>query len=260
MLEDMRALGFALVLCGPPLVFAQHEPVRELLTPVDAQKRVDLMSRYAIEIAEWEYFAKPGTLGIYEFDIEVLDSLGRISITPAGSLPIEFVSHGLERNPRWGGSLMVWHGELISGSTKRGSPVELNVAVQSVDAAGNVRLPDPNREVTLRALQEESYTVLKESYDRRNERLVYSLAGNFLTVPDRKTTYTFQLLDEQFSAVVFYEIDRGKTISLPDVVVTEAGDQREELEADPEQMRRLEAYEAYMKGVRQRIATEQNRE
>ena len=218
------------------------------------------MSRYAVEIAEWEYFAKPGTLGIYEFDIEVLDSLGRISITPAGAEPIEFVSHGLERNPQWRGAVMRWHGELVGESNKETSPIEWNIAVQSIDEEGNLRFPDPNREATLRVLREESYTVLKESYDRRNEKLVYSLAGNFLRVPDRKAIYSFQSLGDRLDALVVYEVDLQEIITLPDVVMDSSSAAREPTPAEIEQRKRLEAFEAYMERVRQRIAKEQNRE
>ena len=96
---------------------------------------------------------------------------------------------------------------------------------------------------------------MQESYDRRNERLVYTMAGNFLPMPDRQTTIAFQNIGDNFEAMAVYEVDESRVITLPGVEVraNENGELEELRRTDAEQLQRLEAYESHMQSVRQQL-------
>lgn len=238
--------------------FAQDRSNREFLKSIDAQKRADLISRHAYDIAVLEYFAIPGKFDIYEIDIDVLETQGEtITITPFSGPPIEILSHGIERNPDSGGHVVRWTGEIKIPNSKQKLPLRLIMYVRSIDADGVLRLPDPNREYTPSQLSQENAVIPKESYLRRNEKLVYGFTGNSIQVPKTKARVALTNVNENLDFVVVYEIDQEKMIILGDGHVLRP-------DGTPyvsvEQKRRIEAYETHVEKVRREFGLPQNRE
>jgi len=189
---------------------------REFLRPIENQKRGILIERYAYDLAILEYFAKPGTFDLYEFDIGVLETEGEtITITPNNISPIEILSHGIEVNWRYGGRTARWRGELPIPNSARTFPVDMDLVIRAVDASGEIKPPDPNREVTRSALEGENYVVLEESKRRLSERIIYGLINSFIQVPARRTTIRLSQLGEDlesFGSVLVYKVDESKTV------------------------------------------------
>lgn len=240
---------------------AQEVSDREFLRQIDVQKRIALTDRYKIKMAEYEYFANPGKIGIYEFDIGVLETKGEtITISPFNGPPIEFVSHGLVVNHDRGGHAAKWKGELPIPGSKQMYPVQLVMGIRAIDADGNVRKPDPNREVTRRLLEQENYAVLRESYERRKETIVYGMLRNEIHIPETKATLVINrlgdslLTEEDFQSVVVYEVDNEKVLWPADDLPVE-GYVNNQL--DEERARRKSAFDTHMENVKREIANGQ---
>lgn len=225
---------------------------RELLKPVDPQKRRNLMSRHAIDMASLQYFAKAGKIDVYEFDIDVLDSEGQIiTITPFGELPIDIVSNGIKRDPTYGWLFGTWTGEIVANNSRQTIPVELGVTTWALGKDGQLISPDPNREYTLSQLNQENAVVPNESYLRRNEKIVYAVSG-FIPLPHLRRQITVMQLGDELDTLVLYEEDVEKAIHpVSDVDSEIANDSNSEIGI--ERARRLEAYEAHMKGIKQTL-------
>jgi len=244
----------------------QREQPRELLTLLSDEHQTYLKKLDRLEFASHEYFAKQGSIGIYSFDIGSLQAVGEIiTITLDGREPIVLRSKGIERNPDWRGAHSIWHGEVLAPAGEDFIPakfrsVELRIATRSVDADGNVRMPDPNREVTLSELASGSSVVLWESYLRRDEKLVHTIAGNFIRVPGMDATLAFHMTGGSFDGDVVYEVDPSKTVPADDVVLDDANrevggeDPRQSLAAEM-RSRRQAAYEAYMERKAQEFSS-----
>lgn len=222
---------------------------REFLIPMEAQKKRDLLDRHALEIRTMEYFAKPGKFDIYEFDIGVLETKDEpITITPFNGSSIEILSYGFGRdNPASGKSVLRWRGALPVPNSTRMSRVRLTVLVRAIDTEGNIRRPDPNREIT-RALYDQKYvTVLADSVERLTERLVYTLVGNSIEVPESRATIVITGVPDQFDFVVVYELDEEKRL-LP---VDDSPANRHP--RSPEQIRRSQAFKAHVEKVKREL-------
>jgi hypothetical protein len=189
---------------------------RELLRPIEGWKRNFLMERHVYEMAILEYFARPGTFDLYNFDVSVLELENEtITITPKNSDPIEILSHGIDVNWQYGGGTAEWRGELPIPKSKRTLPAKMHLAIRAVNRFGELRRPDPNRNVTRSAIERESYVVLRESKQRLDERIVYGLINGFIQVPVRMTTLRLSQLGEDlhsFGSVLVYEVDDDKLI------------------------------------------------
>jgi hypothetical protein len=236
----------------------------EFLTPVAPQERANLINSNRLDYAEFEYFAKPGRVDVFKFDIAALEKEGTtVTITPFGGESVSILSHGFERNPKWRGRKLRWHGEMQTANSEEGVPVVFDVIVRSVDAKGNVRPPDPNREATLRELENETHTVLAESAARIDERLIYSLSTNFLYLPDQDMTLGFSHLGKQFDAMVVWEPDNFR-IAPPDTIAIRGEvpkyQQNAESRRQAETVRAQKEFEDYMEGIRQEIESTQNQE
>jgi hypothetical protein len=82
---------------------ASYQSEREFLKPLSAEKRSALMSRKALDLGIREYFALPGKIDVYEFDVGLLETPGQtITITPFNGPPIDIISHGVKRDPDTG--------------------------------------------------------------------------------------------------------------------------------------------------------------
>lgn len=218
---------------------------RELLIPIDPQRRERLVERYAYDLRIAEFFAKPGTLELYEFDIGALEVRGdTITISPRSIPPIEIHSDGLKLNHQYGGSTAEWTGR-VAGSPH---PVELTLAVRAVDASGAVRLPDPNRTVTSELLEQEHYVVLESAKRRLDERIAYGFVSNVVQVPEKRVTLRLSQLGDDldsFESVVVYEVDNSKLL----LISCGVGDQR----PSREQRRRQQAYDEHVSQVRREL-------
>lgn len=248
-----RVLLVMLTLSGV-ISFSQDQSNREFLIPVDEQKRQNLTNRYALEMARYEYFAKPGRIGIYEFDIEVLEKRDEaITITPFNGLSMEIVSLGIWVNPDSAGNVARWRGVLSMPDSTRTFRVRFVMGVWSIDADGNRRKPDRNREIARRQLEKEESVIQEDSYVRRNERLVYGLFTNEIRIPATKTAIAFQQLGrdfeniEDFETIVVYEVDEEK-------VIYPADDSRTNpVPPSGKQLRRIRAYEAHIEKVKREL-------
>jgi len=189
---------------------------REFLRPMEERKKNILMERHAYDLAILEYFAKPGTFDLYEFDIGVLEIEGAtITITPKNIAPIEILSHGVDVNWLYGGQTARWTGEIPIPNSAQTFSIEIFLAIRSVDASAERGWPDPNREVTRAALEGDNYVVLEESKRRLSERIIYGLVAGFIPVPARRTAIRLSPLGddlESFESVLVYEIDESKTV------------------------------------------------
>lgn len=189
---------------------------RELLHPVGDHKRAVLMERYAYDVAILEYFAMPGTLGLYEFDLSALEIEGEtITISPNNIDPIKILSHGIEVNWIYGGKTARWRGEIPVPNTDVTMPVTMSILIRAVDEHGEIKWPDPNQEVTRSALEGQNYVVLEESKKLLNEQILYGLFNSFIQVPRTRTTIRIGQLGESldsFGTVLVYEIDDSKTV------------------------------------------------
>jgi hypothetical protein len=134
----------------------------------------------------------------------------------------------------------------------------------AIDAEGNVKLPDPNREITRRQLEQENFTVIEESYLRRDEKIVYAIVSNSIYIPATKTTLMIRGLSntyttaEDFQTIAVYELDDQKTI-VPGNDMPSAGNSVNPA-WEAENLRRANAYDAHLKSLRKQLGIAENRE
>lgn len=237
----------------------------EFLRSVDPQERSHLARRHPLKLAEYEYFAKPGRIGIYHFDVDVLRKKGEaITFRPFNGPPIEVMSHGLTVNHDRGGHIARWSGEIELPNGRGKMPLRMFLRIWAVGDDGELKMPDPNREATRQALEQGNSTVLAESYQRRNERIVYELVSSTIRVPARNTTMFFDGLvkekatERDLNSIVVYEIDDEKVIHPADDTLVEGPDETDPKEA--ERLRRIAAFDAHMDQVKRDIAKNQNEE
>ena len=123
-------IGLLLTFVFDSTVVAQETRSRELLSPIQTSERSSIESRYAYEVAEKEYFARPNRFELYSIDVGVLEQKGEITLTPFGGPAIKLVSHGVvhlssgeESTPaRMAKNLFHWNGQyLFNRSTLMGN-------------------------------------------------------------------------------------------------------------------------------------------
>ena len=182
----------------------------ELLIPISTDRKRFLESRNALELQSLESLAIPGKFDIYGFDINVLSTKDDyITFTPFDGPPIKIMSYGFEPQTSGTTGHLVWRGAISRSGSSDPAPVSLAILVRSIDTDGNIRLPDPNREVTRALYDRKVYTVLEDSVNRLSERIVYSLPGNEIYVPDTNTKYVITALVNQFDFAIVYEVDEA---------------------------------------------------
>lgn len=244
-------------------VFAQDnsdrgQSKRELLKPVDAQKRSGLSSRHALELGSLEYFAKPGKFDVYEFDIDVLETVGQtITITPFNGPPIDIISYGIKRDPVNGWLVGKWTGEVVASNSKQTFPFELGIGFWAIGSDGSLIPPDRNREYALSQLNQEDSVIPKESYLRRNEKIVYAISGS-MRLPHLQRQIEILQVGDELETLILYEIDIAKAI--PPVSDTDEGPPDDTTEIGRERLRRLEAWEAHVEQLKRDLGLNQNQE
>lgn len=216
---------------------------REFLVPIPPVEKRRLLETYAYDVGALEYFAVPGRLDLYRFDVRVLETEGgQITVTPLDDPSVELWSWGVDRSGQFSGGYAIWNGRLSSVE------ISMGLGVRSIDTEGNIRMPDPNRTITRAAYDRNTYTVIEESVRRLDERIVHFLSPTFLTNSATKVSYALAPLGREsqmeFDTVVVYEIDAEKTIVLGD------GFQNPEDAAFQEGLRKQMAYKAYLKQLR----------
>lgn len=279
--------GFASVVLVPQLVFAQSlSSPTELLRPTSAESKAEVARRHPISLEEHRYFAKPGRFGIFTFDIDVLQREGEIiTITPFHGEQIQVLSRGLDIHEGTGGRTGRWTGELLVPNSDRTVLLQWPISIRAIDSDGNIRYPDPNREVTQQILAEygEQSVVLQESYDRLNEKIMYGLLQANIPLPHLREQLIIAPIDphfqtvEEFDTIVIYEQDKEKILWFPDDSPRREGIPEERnlpgidklperavdaqsLALEQELQRRTDAYEQHMIDVRRRVAEERTEE
>lgn len=188
--------------------FAHGQSDREFLRPIEVQKGQVLTNRYALELARHECFAKPGKIGIYEFDIEVLARIGEeITITPFNGEPIDILSQGIFIR----GGIARWRGLADTGSD-RNYRLRMQMVVAAVDSDGNSRNFDRNREIARKQVEHSVFVGLAEPYLRPNEKLTYLVAPNEIQIVHLNRTLAFRRLGAEPETLVVYEVDESKTL------------------------------------------------
>ena len=225
---------------------------REFLRPVSSQERSRTVDRHPIEMASLEYFASEGKFGLYQFDLKVLELKGEaITITPFNGPSIDIISHGIEPAGQEGSFVSKWTGEIIAPGRRETIPVELGITTWAITSDGELRRPDPNREITLEQLEQEDRVVLQESVSRLDEQIAYAVSG-VISLPHLKRQITVMQVGDELSSVLLFEPDLEKAIpgvsdldsELTDDSTTELGRER---------LRRIEAYEAHMRMVKRSL-------
>lgn len=244
----------------------QVNDVREFLRTPDPQIAATAVNRQAVELARHQYFSKPGRFETYSFDISALEREGEeITITPLGGAPITILSHGLNTKPQTRGHTATWTGELKLENPDQVFPLKWRLAVRSVDKEGNVRRRDPNREVTRKLIEQDAHVVLQESYDRRDEKLVYALLRSTIPLPDRSGRLILKSLgtsfdsEDQFHTIMVYEADPEKALLIGDHPIGN-GPQKDDPSSElrnREARRRLANYEAHMAQVMRNLGLEE---
>ncbi len=238
---------------------ASYQSEREFLKPLSAEKRSALMSRKALDLGIREYFALPGKIDVYEFDVSLLETPGQtITITPFNEPSIDIISHGIRPFPHapWlGGS---WSGQIVAQNSKQTYPIELSIGYWAIGPDGIIRPPDPNREITRNLLQQESYVVLEESVQRLNEKIVYAMSGTIRLPHLRRAIQITQLGDDELEYIVVYEGDIEK--ALYPVSDKRAVPLDETTELGRESMRRMAAYEAHVEKLKRELGIAQSLE
>lgn len=233
---------------------------REFLKKASNEKTTVLRSKNAFEIGKLEYFAQKDRFEIYEFDIDVLREDGQtFSISPFNGPPINIISHGITPDPNYGWMVGTWKGEVVSQISRATYPIELGIGIWAVGDNGKLRPPDPDREATLAALQQESYVVSEESVSRLSEKLVYSISGS-IVLPDQRRQIEIVQLDDDLESLILYEIDTKKAIApVSDTASQDAIAERAQMEQSEfgrEQLKRIEAYELHVRNLRRELGIE----
>jgi len=196
---------------GTDIMISDLSP--EFFIPMASDRKRYLMDRNALGLNALEIFAKPGKFDIYDFDIDVLGTKDdTITFTPFDGPPIEIMSYGFEKRMPSSSGHLIWNGAVQMPDSSESIPVRLAILVRSIDTNGNVRLPDPNRDITRAFYDQRTYTVLEESVNRLSERIVYSLPGNEIYAPETNTKYVLTAVLNQYDFVVVYEVDEAKLV------------------------------------------------
>ena len=210
----IRILGLPLLAClAATTLAAQDNPKREFLRPVEAQKLDELMERHALDIRTMEFFAKPGKLALYEYDMDVLEVGGEtVTITPFGGPAIELLSAGIWRDPGKNGRAANWRGSLPSKSSDGSYRARLNLIIRSVDSEGNLHRPDPGLQPLKAKLTNGGRSDPEHLLLPREQRLGYVFTGNSIRNPDTGSRIKFFSFRRDLDVVLVYEVDEDKVI------------------------------------------------
>jgi len=235
---------------------AQDPVGGEFLRKLGEAEKSAISDQFALEIAQLEYFAKPGRIEIYGYDTAVLAIDGAsFTFTPLGGAPLTITSHRMWRGPDGTRRLARWRGTARSASSSRPFPVKWQFFVQWIDAQGNVVSPDVNWSVAHSDLEQDARTVLVDSYDGPHENLtlVYSLAfvNNRINYPPSGGKLAIHGLGDGIDYVLIYEIDPEKVLAPRDDSPVNP------VPLSPEQSRRWADYRRHINEVNRRFGMEE---